>query len=106
MDFAETESRVTDATHICVSFFFIYPIYKALFFGTQYALLLVLVSYEPGISYVCVAEKDGFHTFQLFTGFLLELLDLPIKPPLLRLVFSRADTASLLHALVAKLCGQ
>ena len=45
-------------------------------------------------------------TSQLFTVFLLELLDLPIKPPLLRLVFSRADTASLLHALVAKLCGQ
>ena len=45
-------------------------------------------------------------SLQLLTVFLLELLDLPIKPPLLRLVFSRADTASLLHALVAKLCGQ
>ena len=54
------------------------------------------------VSYLLFVLKH----FQLFTVFLLELLDLPIKPPLLRLVFSRADTASLLHALVAKLCGQ
>ena len=54
--------------------------------------------------------REGLFTelfqVQLFTVFLLELLDLPIKPPLLRLVFSRADTARLLHALVAKQGGQ
>ena len=62
------------------------------------ATTIKTVGNESEVKPACATPTSGI--------FLREILDLPVEPQPLRLVFSRKHLARLLHPLVTKLCGQ